>query len=161
MSQLRLRVLFVCMGNICRSPAAEAVFRQQIESRGLGVHFEADSAGTGAWHAGDGPDARMVTAASARGIRVEGVARQVHHRDLDAFDHIICMDSDNLVQVQSMGQGRAEVSLMLSHHPDDSTVEVPDPYYGGDEGFEHVVELLETACSHFIDMLIDRHALKS
>ena len=157
MSQQKVRVLFVCMGNICRSPMAEAHFRAQVEAAGLSGRFVIDSAGTGGWHAGERPDARMRSTAADRGVEVDGAARQLREEDLHEFDHILCMDSENLRDVQGFSRGSAEVRRMLDFHPDAPTQDVPDPYYGGDRGFAQVFDLLEVATAGLLTTLVDRH----
>lgn len=141
-------MLFVCMGNICRSPTAEAVFRARVEAEGLAARVAIDSAGTHAYHVGNPPDARARGTAAGRGISMEGQrARRVSEDDFVQFDFIVAMDSDNLAILEQMrpGEARAELSLMLEHYPDAPGLEVPDPYYGGARGFEHVFDLVEAA----------------
>ncbi|SFI07831.1 low molecular weight protein-tyrosine-phosphatase [Albimonas pacifica] len=147
------RLLFVCLGNICRSPAAEGVARAMAQARGLAV--EIDSAGTGGWHAGDPPDPRMREAALRRGYDLSALrARQVRRADFAAFDHILAMDADNLAALERArpADARAALSLMLSH-ADLPEREVPDPYYGGPQGFDHVLDLLEAAVAGLLDRL--------
>lgn len=147
-----LRLLFVCMGNICRSPAAENVMRHQIDQQGLSHAFALDSAGTIGLHAGNRPDARMIEAATRRGIAMTGRARQIVPGDLHEFDWVLVMDRENLADVQDMsrhhGPGQARVVLFgefcETHR---GVAEVPDPYYGGPEGFERVLDLLEDGCA--------------
>lgn len=146
------RLLFVCLGNICRSPAAEGVARAMAQARGLSV--EIDSAGTGGWHAGDPPDPRMREAALRRGYDLGALrARQVRRADFADFDHVLAMDEDNLAALQRArpADARAELSLMLSHAPHLPEREVPDPYYGGHQGFDHVLDLLEAAVAGLLD----------
>lgn len=143
-----MRVLFVCLGNICRSPTAEGVFRQRLAAAGLAERVVVDSAGTAAWHTGKAPDARTCAAARRRGYDLSALrARQVRPEDFDRFDLILAMDQDNLANLQRLqeGQGRAELDLLLARYglP---VAEVPDPYYGGEEGFEQVLDLIEQAC---------------
>ncbi|MCB1231416.1 MAG: low molecular weight phosphotyrosine protein phosphatase [Verrucomicrobiae bacterium] len=149
-----LRLLFVCMGNICRSPAAENVMRHLLEQQGLSHAFELDSAGTIRYHAGNPPDARMTEAARARGIAMTGRARQVKGSDLEKFDWVLVMDRDNLSDVQIMashhGTGDAKVAMFCDFCDENDEDEVPDPYYGGPEGFEKVLDLLEDGCSGII-----------
>jgi protein-tyrosine phosphatase len=145
-----VRILFVCMGNICRSPTAEGVMRRLVEEAGLQDAIEIDSAGTGGWHAGSPPDVRATTAARARGIVLEGAARQVTEEDFTAFDLLLCADRDNLEALEEVappGTGD-RIALLRSYDPDSdgSDLDVPDPYYGGDRGFEHVLDLIEAAC---------------
>ena len=140
-------ILFVCLGNICRSPAAEGVMRA-LAAEG-GVALSLDSAGTGAWHAGNPPDPRMRAAAAARGRPIDDLrARQATPDDFLKFDRIIAMDRSNLADLRRIApaSGGAALSLMLSHGRHAET-EVPDPYYGGEDGFEHVLDLLEHACA--------------
>ncbi|MCT0219331.1 low molecular weight phosphotyrosine protein phosphatase [Synechococcus sp. CS-1329] len=156
----RSRLLFVCLGNICRSPAAEGVFLHQLQQRGLEQSFRVDSAGTGSWHTGQPADARMRAAAAGRGIHLPSRARQIVAADLDGFDHILTMDDDNLMAVQAMGRGRetkAQIRPITQHCRRQRVREVPDPYYGGTEGFERVLDLLEDACTGLLEDLLASH----
>lgn len=152
-----IRVLFVCLGNICRSPAAEGVFLHLLAKQGLEKGFRVDSAGTGGWHVGRPADARMRAAAARRGITLSSRARQLEAADLQRFDHILTMDADNLEAVQDlarrMGGASATITPMVQHCRRFRSEEVPDPYYGGDQGFEHVLDLLEDACAGLLDTL--------
>lgn len=153
----KIRVLFVCMGNICRSPTAECVFRDLVEKRGLAGRFEIDSAGTTGYHVGEPPDRRMTDAAAGRGIRLTGQSRQFVRADFDDFDAIVAMDDDNLDGIRSLdpsGRHASKVHLMLDFHPDHAGEGVPDPYYGGRQGFERVLDLLEEACPRLLDELL-------
>ncbi|MDP7029522.1 MAG: low molecular weight protein-tyrosine-phosphatase [Phycisphaerales bacterium] len=150
----------MCMGNICRSPTAEAMFRHHAEREGVLHHFDIDSAGTGAWHAGEAPDARMTEAAAARGVRLAGSARQISREDLDRYDYVLCMDGDNLDGVQALGPASARVQRMLEYGPAACGGDVPDPYYGGARGFTQVVEMLDVACRDLLRVLIDDHGLE-
>ena len=149
-----LKLLFVCMGNICRSPAAENVMRHLLEKQGLSHAFELDSAGTIRYHAGNPPDRRMTEAARARGMEMQGRARQVEGADLERFDWILVMDRDNLNDVQIMAshhaKGDARVAMFCDFCDEHEEEEVPDPYYGGPEGFEKVLDLLEDGCRGLI-----------
>ena len=152
------KLLFVCLGNICRSPAAEGVFLHLLNERGLSDSFVVDSAGTGGWHTGNPADQRMQAAAARRGIQLPSRARQISLDDLSEFDLILTMDDANLAAVQSLVReaGRratASIKPMLSYAQRFSEAEVPDPYYGGESGFEHVLDLLEDACSNLLDEL--------
>lgn len=140
-----MRILFVCLGNICRSPAAEGVLRHVLRERGLDGEIEVDSAGTGSWHVGERADPRMREAASRRGYDLTSRGRQVTPEDLDAFDLIVAMDRDNLEGVRRLGSGSADVRLLSDYLDDSYPDEVPDPYYGGDRGFETVLDMLEAA----------------
>jgi protein-tyrosine phosphatase len=152
-----IRVLFVCLGNICRSPAAEGVFLHLLAREGLEAHFTVDSAGTGGWHAGRPADARMRAAAARRGITLTSRARQLEPADLKRFDHILTMDADNLEAVEALARqvegAGAAITPMVRHCRRFRSEEVPDPYYGGEQGFEHVLDLLEDACAGLLDSL--------
>jgi protein-tyrosine phosphatase len=157
----RPRLLFVCLGNICRSPAAEGVFLHHLELRGLSEAFEVDSAGTGSWHAGKPADRRMRAAAANRGIHLPSRARQIVAGDLDRFDRILTMDKDNLAAVRALARAAGSRALIepISHHCRVHRVrEIPDPYYGGPDGFEHVLDLLEDACAGLLDDLLTSRA---
>ena len=150
------RILFICMGNICRSPTAEGVFRQQVEKLGLSEHFEIDSAGTGDWHVGLPPDSRAQQAARERNIDLSGLrARQVESRDLEYYDLVIAMDSDNRERLMGMAgdRHRHKVKLLLEYSDNPGDMEVPDPYYGGEHGFDLVLDLIEEACNQLLDSL--------
>lgn len=143
-----MRVLFVCLGNICRSPTAEGVFRQKLRAAGLEAQVVVDSAGTGDWHVGKAPDQRTRQAALRRGYALEDLrARQVALADFQQFDLILAMDQSNLADLQRLrpAGSTAEVDLFLRRY-DLTVTEVPDPYYGGADGFEQVLDLIEQAC---------------
>lgn len=151
------RILFVCLGNICRSPTAEGVFRQIVQSRGLDARFEIDSAGTGDWHLGAPPDHRARHAAARRGIDLSGLrARQTSAADMAAFDYLIAMDRDNYTRLQHLAGAahRHKVHLLLSLSPGADRDEVPDPYYGGEQGFDQMLDLIERACDDLLDYLV-------
>jgi len=141
------------MGNICRSPAAEAIFRAKAAQRDMLDRFSIDSCGTGGWHAGERADARMQVSARSRGIELSSRARQITSQCLTSFDHIICMDADNLRDVQAMG-GDARVQLMLAFATRGRRRNVPDPYYGEGDGFTLVLDLLDDACEGLLDELL-------
>lgn len=149
----KMKVLFVCLGNICRSPAAETIFNHQIKEKSLEDQFEASSAGTSNYHQGDEADSRMRGALSRRGYRCSTRARQFVREDFERFDCIVAMDRknyQNILQLDPGGEFRQRVHLMtnFSQHFDDDGV--PDPYFGGDDGFEHVIDLLEDCCQSLI-----------
>jgi protein-tyrosine phosphatase len=152
------RVLFVCLGNICRSPLAENVFRHLVEEAGLEDDFDIDSAGTGSWHVGEPPDARAAAVASANGIRLRGRARQVSTDDLVSFDHVIAMDRDNLRDLQVMarsGASTARIGLLRAYDPRPDGDDVPDPYYGGPRGFEDVFDIVSRSCRSLLATLTE------
>ena len=152
-----MRLLFVCLGNICRSPTAEGVMAHLLEEHGLADEIELDSAGTGGWQIGKPPDRRAVAAARARGVMLEGCARRVSPEDFDRFDLLLAMDRENLVEVLARapdGEARAKVRLLREFDPEAvaaGSLDVPDPYYGGAEGFENVLDLVERACRGLLD----------
>lgn len=150
-----MKILFVCMGNICRSPTAEAVFRHKLEAQGLSARFSHDSCGTIGYHVGSPPDERATQAAEKRGYKMADLrARELSKDDLDQFDLLLAMDKsnfDHILEMASPGQ-QAKVRLMLSYGSSNA-VEVPDPYYGGRKGFEHVLDLLEDACDDLLSRL--------
>jgi protein-tyrosine phosphatase len=156
-----VRILFVCMGNICRSPTAEGVMRHLLEQEGLTGEIEVDSAGTGAWHAGSPPDRRATAAARARGIVLQGAARQITDEDFEAFDLLLCADAENVAALRAIAPpGREDrVRLLRSFDPaGDGDLDVPDPYYGGDQGFEDVLDQVEAACRGLLSELRSRGA---
>ncbi len=153
-----MKLLFVCLGNICRSPAAEGVFLHLLNERGLSDRFEVDSAGTGSWHVGNPADRRMQAAAKRRGIHLPSRARQIELHDLEHFDLVLTMDDDNLEAVKGLAheagaRATAQIRPMLSYGQGHSETEVPDPYYGGEAGFDHVLDLLDDACAALLDEL--------
>ena len=150
------KVLFVCMGNICRSPSAEAVFRDLVKRNGLTKDFEIDSAGTHAYHVGEAPDKRSIQAARKRGIEMKDLrARQVVADDFNRFDYLIAMDEANLLGMTSLVSvdKQQKASLMMSY-TDTEYAEVPDPYYGQGDGFELVLDLLEQACQGLLNDIL-------
>jgi len=147
-------VLFVCMGNICRSPTAEGVFRHYVTGAGLADQIEADSAGTHAYHVGEPADRRATAAAERRGVSLAGIrARRVSADDFERFDYIIAMDQDNQMHLldQAPDEHRSKVQLFLSFSSEDES-EVPDPYYGGSAGFERVLDLVESASRGLLEV---------
>lgn len=144
-------VLFVCMGNICRSPAAEGVFRKLITDAGRDSEFHVDSAGTIGYHAGARADSRMRAAAGVRGYALESIARRIEEEDFEIFDLIVTMDEENFYSVSAMDRGQgARVVRMCEYCERHEENEVPDPYYGGPAGFEHVLDILEDACGNLL-----------
>jgi protein-tyrosine phosphatase len=145
------------MGNICRSPTAEGVMRSLVREAGLEDEIEIDSAGTGGWHAGDPPDTRATEAARRRGITLEGAARQVRPDDFERYDLLLAADRENLRHLRALApddEARAKVRLLREFDPTSAgapDLDVPDPYYGGPDGFENVLDLVEAACRGLLE----------
>lgn len=153
-----MRVLFVCLGNICRSPTAEGVFRQQLEAAGLSERVEVDSCGIAAWHVGKAPDPRTHEAAMQRGVDLGSLrARQLAADDFLRFDYLLAMDRTNLAALheQRPADCRAHVGLFLDF-AGHAGREVPDPYYGGEQGFEEVLDLVDAASRGLIEEIRQR-----
>jgi protein-tyrosine phosphatase len=151
------RVLFVCLGNICRSPVAENVFRHLVEEAGLEDRFEVDSAGTGSWHVGEPPDRRSAAVAVARGFELRGRARQVTPDDLETFDYVLAMDRENLRDLEHLarsGKATARIELLRAYDPTPDAEDVPDPYYGGPAGFENVFDIVSRSCRNLLASII-------
>jgi protein-tyrosine phosphatase len=152
-----MRVLFVCLGNICRSPTAEGVMAKLVADAGLQDEIELDSAGTGAWHVGEAPDARATAAARARGVVLEGAARQVRAEDFERFDLILAMDGSNLHALRQLAPdegAREKVRLLREFDPanaDTHDLDVPDPYYDSQGGFEIVLDQVQAACAGVLE----------
>ena len=159
MTEDPIRVLFVCLGNICRSPLAEGVFRSLVRARELESRYLVDSAGTGAWHAGERPDQRSVEVARRNGVVLAGRARQIEAPDFADFDYVIAMDRQNLLELHTLAcspQGEAHLHLLRAFDPEPGDGQVPDPYYGGPDGFEHMYEMVNRACEALLDHLEER-----
>ncbi|MCF6219184.1 MAG: low molecular weight phosphotyrosine protein phosphatase [Gammaproteobacteria bacterium] len=153
----KVGVIFVCMGNICRSPTAEGVFRTQVVDRGLADLFEIDSAGTHAYHDGEGPDPRAKKLAKQRGVELGDVrARRVTAEDIEHFDYILAMDGDNHLNLMKLAPEGHEhkVRRILEFTSFYSERDVPDPYYGGPRGFERVYDLIESASEGLLDVIV-------
>ena len=149
-------ILFVCMGNICRSPAAEVVFRKMVEDAGLEDRITIDSAGTISYHAGNPPDPRMSETLSQGGYEPRGRARQVQHEDLERFDLSLTMDEDNLADVRALdssGEHSHKIQAFVDYLEELEAPRIPDPYYGGQKGFHRVIELLEDGCKNLLKQL--------
>jgi low molecular weight protein-tyrosine phosphatase len=158
-----IRVLFVCLGNICRSPLAEAVFRHLVNERGWGDRFEIDSAGTSGWHRGAPPDRRSAEVARRRGIAVTGASRRVTGADLRRFDYVIAMDAENRAALDDLhagAGGTAQVRRLREFEPGARSLDVPDPYYGGPRGFEDVHDIVERACAGLLAHIAAERGLR-
>ncbi len=156
----KVRILFVCMGNICRSPTAHGVFRALVESEGLHDAIGIDSAGTHAYHVGNAPDQRAQDTARSRGIELSDlVARRVEAEDFSRFDYVVAMDQDNYIALSEIcpDQHVDKIHLLMDFAPHMRTREVPDPYYGGPAGFERVFDLVEAAAQGLLDEVRQRH----
>lgn len=156
------KVLFVCLGNICRSPIAEALFKKKVAERGLSQSFHIDSAGTANYHIGKMADERSRRNAKENNLEIDHRARQVLADDLENFDHIIAMDRsnyNNILRLSTSSKHRSKVVLMRSFadgpfDPASEAADVPDPYYGGEEGFQEVYNILDECCDRFLDTLV-------
>ena len=158
-----VRICFVCLGNICRSPTAEAVMRHLVEEAGLDDRIAIESAGTGDWHVGGARDRRSRAVGAARGIPLEGEAQQFTRSDFERFDHVLAMDRanrDELLRLARDDRDRAKVRLLRSFEPGaPPDAEVPDPYYGGPRGFEEVFDICERACRGLLAHLKRDHGV--
>ena len=158
------KLLFVCLGNICRSPAAENIMNHLIQQANLADEITCDSAGTSSYHIGSPPDRRMTAAAKQQGLTFQGEARQFQRSDFEKFDLILAMDQENhqdIVALDPDGQYRDRVRLMCDFCQHHREREVPDPYYGGTEGFNRVIDLLMDACEGLLQEIVQRQQLSS
>jgi len=159
-----VRLLFVCLGNICRSPTAEGVMAHLARERGLDGEVELDSAGTGAWHVGKPPDERATRAAAERGIELSGLARQFEPADFERFDLVLALDRENRAELERMApdeDARARLALLREYDAravESGELDVPDPYFGGSEGFDEVLDVVVSACEGLLDRVGDRPA---
>lgn len=152
----RKKILFVCLGNICRSPLAEAIFKNKLKQRGIEDQFEVDSCGTANYHIGDSPDSRTIANAHRQGIAIDHIGRQLQPEDLDYYDLILAMDKSNLTNIfrlQNKEEQIGKITLMREFDPLQNGEEVPDPYYGGEKGFQTVFEILDRSTESLIDKL--------
>jgi protein-tyrosine phosphatase len=160
-----VKVMFVCLGNICRSPLAEAVFRDHVERAGLETFFEIASSGTGNWHVGHGADDRMCKTAHGFGVSLDyHRAQQFDYAHLEEFDHIFVMDKNNLNDVLYLDRkekfsGKVRLFREFDPHPGD--YQVPDPYFGGPQGFSDVYEIVDRTSKSILDLLVEKHQLES
>lgn len=160
--QVKLNILFVCMGNICRSPTAEGVFKHLVHTHGLDDVIQIDSAGTHAYHEGEQPDPRACASAMEKGYDISHArARKVSVRDFEDFDYILPMDNANMsfLQVKSPLMHRDKIELFLNYHPKKSGQEVPDPYYRDSDLFDGVFALIEEGCWNLLKVMRKRHHL--
>ena len=175
----RIGVLFVCLGNICRSPLAEGVFRGLVREVGLEDRFDVDSAGTSNYHRGEAPDPRTIETAARRGVKLTHASRQITGEDLHRFEYVMVMDAQNLAKVRRLADSvrpETEVRLLREYDPEASLagagraagrdgpavpaeLEVPDPYFGGPEGFERVQEIVERSCLGLLEHIREEHGL--
>lgn len=160
----QVSVLFVCLGNICRSPTAEGVFQAAVENSGLATQVHVDSAGTSGWHIDESPDPRTIEAASKRGYALDHLrGRKAVAEDFSKFDYILAMDNDNLhnLEVVQPENYRGHLGLFLDFSHNFAENEVPDPYYGGEKGFQKVLDLIEDASEGLLTHLRKQHAFTS
>ncbi len=156
---VRHRLLFACLGNICRSPMAEGIFRRVAEEEGLAHLFDLDSAGMGDWHKGQAPDHRAQKAALARGVDISGQsARKVELEDFEEFDLILAMDGSNIADLEDIAPhgARHKIRRFLDFAPHVPEQDVPDPYYGGEAGFDHALDLIEVAAKGLLSELTQK-----
>lgn len=152
---MKRRILFLCMGNICRSPAAHCIFQELVNSAGLSENYEIDSAGTLHFHEGSPPDSRMQSALRKRNIPIIGRARPIVEKDLSYYDLILAMDTNNLIDAKKLdryGTFHDKIQLFCDFCKLRSEKEVPDPYYGKGDGFEHVLDILENGCTNLLQL---------
>lgn len=151
----KVKVLFVCLGNICRSPLAEAIFKDKVKSKGWDRFIEADSCGTSNYHIGDSPDPRTIANAKKNGLRIDHCGRQLSKKDLQEFDYILAMDSSNYRNIAAVMEDEAhagKIKMMRDFDPS-GRGDVPDPYFGGEEGFQEVFQILNRSLDNFLNYL--------
>lgn len=159
MKKNKITLLFVCLGNICRSPAAEGVMRKKVERSNSGITYEIDSAGIGNWHVGELPDARMRKHAAARGYQLDSRARQFREEDFSTFDYILVMDHENYKRITELApsyEAQQKVLMLADFAYSFPTADiVPDPYYGTEEDFNYALDLIEDACDGFLKAIME------
>ena len=153
----KIKVLFVCLGNICRSPLAEAIFKHKLRERGLTSKIEADSCGSANYHIGDSPDPRTIANAKKNGVTIDHCGRQLSVDDIESFDYILAMDSSNFTNIHRLlkdEKHKPKIQMMRDYDPKGKG-DVPDPYYGGEKNFQEVFEILDRTMDGFLDKLED------
>lgn len=157
-----IKVLFVCLGNICRSPLAEAIFKKMLQEQGLEDKISCDSAGTSDYHIGELPDERTIANATKNGLTLNHRGRQINKSDFSRFDYILAMDKGNYRNIalakEGLSNSKAKIFMMRQFENSNEPAEVPDPYYGGAEGFQKVYEVLQNANRHFVEYLKKEHS---
>lgn len=159
-----VKILFVCLGNICRSPLAQGLLEKKVKELGLNAHIEVDSCGTSQYHIGEQPDERTLENAKKNGLKLEHKARQFSRKDFRTFDYIVAMDKANMECVTRTDQTNEFVDklmLIRDFDPVDKGADVPDPYFGGEEGFQHVFTILQRSVDTFLNHVIEKHELKT
>jgi protein-tyrosine phosphatase len=160
----KIKVLFVCLGNICRSPLAEAIFKDKVSKAGLSGLIEADSCGTSNYHIGGSPDPRTIANAQRNGVTIDHCGRQLTSEDLADFDYIFAMDNSNLKNIMKLdgaAQFAHKISLMREYDLQAKGGEVPDPYFGGEQGFEDVFVMLDRTMENFLHHLRETHHIRA
>jgi len=159
-----VKILFVCLGNICRSPLAEGILKSQIKEKGLDEHIVVDSCGTSKYHIGEQPDSRTVSNAKENGLELNHEARQFEKEDFRQFTYIVTMDSANLNCIQRIDQTKGfedKMMLMRAFDPENKNADVPDPYFGGEDGFQQVYDILDRSVTNFLDWVVEKHDLNA
>lgn len=155
-----INILFVCLGNICRSPLAEAIFKHKVMERGLSGKIHTDSAGTASYHIGEDPDERSIRIAVQYSIPISHKGRQFHYTDGKNFNYIMAMDASNHRDIlHEIAERHEGLYLMRDFDPEGKGEDVPDPYYGGDEGFENIYRILDRSLEAFLDFIVEKHQL--